>query len=1176
MPVPGADPAKKILKKKVVKKVVKKRKESVAEKAPAKDVAPKAEEKPVPAPEPVKVDKPKEAPVVVETSEVKTPEKPTEETPVTNGIVEAPENATTTEGVEVTVRVKVMHIDVLHAMKVIWIKGKWKELTKGDRYDMWCNERTGEHFLKFRQPKVSDGGSYKVKAVSPIGENEASFNVAVGPPVVEEHKIEIKKGYVPDEKDVLKDVDFRNRLKKVERLRKEESSGKFDIWSLLKTASTRDYESIAFKFGIPDMRIMLRRLSQMSKLANKKCPSFTKKLPESHSLNLGEKLVLEAEVANEQMTVKWLKNGNEITPGKGYQIVTKANKRYLMIDQTSKDDDATYTCVVGKDVTACEVFVQEPPVTIVKGLEDAQIACGETTEFCCEISNENGKFRFLKDGVDIPSNDRFKVKKEGVKVTLTITEAVIEDEGFYQFMTNGSSSCSELLVQEPAAVFTRAFSDLKVNFKETAEFFCEVSNETTKGNWLKDGKPMKADDRVKITETGKARKLVISGVKDSDQGEYTFAAEDNPTCSITAALEMTGGHITVERKKAPPKIFLDHSLKDRSIQVRAGNKIKLDIPISGEPAPVPEWKKGPKDGKQIQLVQTGKRVWTNTSTEHGITSLVIVDSHLEDSDEYYCDLVWDKEKLEGGDSEYIKRQEIQFKLQFVDVPSAPTVPKVSNVTAETCYAVWTGPSCNGGCEIKGYVMERKKTKSERWIRLNFDPLQGVEYEARRMIEGTEYQLRVRAVNEVGVGEPSPASIPFTPLAPCSEPSGFKVSAATDDSLELSWLPPADIGAAGLDGYLLEQQLVGEEDEKWTTVQSNGGLLPNNTSKILMDKLVTGKKYRFRLAAINKAGSSGFTEIGPVVCAAVVEEAKIVLPRHLLKPVKVKVGGKLHVNVPYQGRPKPQLTWSKEGKALEDHVAVRNSLDSSVLFIRTAERWDSGKYDLQLKVGDDVVGAKVEVAVIDIPSKPRQVKLVEVVGNSASLKWEEPNDSGNTEILGYIVEKRDARSDDWYVVYDKLRHKQCQVSDLVLGNNYFFRVRAFNEVGTGESNGTKDSANIPKEKTVYKKPDYAPMDFRMKPEFTQLLNGRRIVENYNGTLSCALKCNPRPKIKWFKNKIEIIDNPKYKMTQSMGIVQLEIRRARAGDAGNYTVTAINELGEASCSAEVTVKELKSQG
>uniref|UniRef100_H2ZJW9 Fibronectin type-III domain-containing protein n=1 Tax=Ciona savignyi TaxID=51511 RepID=H2ZJW9_CIOSA len=281
------------------------------------------------------------------------------------------------------------------------------------------------------------------------------------------------------------------------------------------------------------------------------------------------------------------------------------------------------------------------------------------------------------------------------------------------------------------------------------------------------------------------------------------------------------------------------------IQVRAGNKIKLDIPISGEPAPVSEWKKGPKDGKQIQLVQTGKRVWTNTSVEHGVTSLVIVDSRLDDSDEYYCDLVWDKEKLEGADSEYIKRQDIQFKLQFVDIPSPPTVPKVSNVTAETCYAQWSVPSCNGGCEIKGYVVERKKTKSERWIRLNFEPLPCTEYEAHRMIEGTEYQLRVRAVNSVGIGEASPASIPFTPLAPCSEPTGFKVSMATDDSLELTWFPPLEIGAAGLDGYLLEQQLVGGE-EKWSPMQSAGGLLPSSTTKILLDKLVTGKKYRFRL------------------------------------------------------------------------------------------------------------------------------------------------------------------------------------------------------------------------------------------------------------------------------------------------------------------------------------------
>lgn len=63
----------------------------------------------------------------------------------------------------------------------------------------------------------------------------------------------------------------------------------------------------------------------------------------------------------------------------------------------------------------------------------------------------------------------------------------------------------------------------------------------------------------------------------------------------------------------------------------------------------------------------------------------------------------------------------------------------------------------------GYVIERKKTQSQRWIRLNMEPLPLTDYEARRMIEGIEYQIRVRAVNDIGLSEPSEPSKPFTPL-----------------------------------------------------------------------------------------------------------------------------------------------------------------------------------------------------------------------------------------------------------------------------------------------------------------------------------------------------------------------------------------------------------------------------
>lgn len=41
---------------------------------------------------------------------------------------------------------------------------------------------------------------------------------------------------------------------------------------------------------------------------------------------------------------------------------------------------------------------------------------------------------------------------------------------------------------------------LQVNFKDNAEFVCEVSDEAMKGQWMKNGQPVKADDRIKIIE----------------------------------------------------------------------------------------------------------------------------------------------------------------------------------------------------------------------------------------------------------------------------------------------------------------------------------------------------------------------------------------------------------------------------------------------------------------------------------------------------------------------------------------------------------------------------------------------------------------------------------------------------------------------------------------------------
>lgn len=52
----------------------------------------------------------------------------------------------------------------------------------------------------------------------------------------------------------------------------------------------------------------------------------------------------------------------------------------------------------------------------------------------------------------------------------------------------------------------------------------------------------------------------------------------------------------------------------------------------------------------------------------------------------------------------------------------------------------------------------------------------------------------------------------------------------------------------------------------------------------------------------------------------------------------------------QGKPKPLVSWLKDGQPLDPkRVNIRNSDKDSILFIRNAQREDSGVYEMTVKV-----------------------------------------------------------------------------------------------------------------------------------------------------------------------------------------------------------------------------------
>ena len=78
---------------------------------------------------------------------------------------------------------------------------------------------------------------------------------------------------------------------------------------------------------------------------------------------------------------------------------------------------------------------------------------------------------------------------------------------------------------------------------------------------------------------------------------------------------------------------------------------------------------------------------------------------------------------------------------------------------------WQPPEDNGGSTLAGYIIERKEVRSDRWMRINKNPVTMTRYRSTGLIEGLEYEYRVTAINSRGEGKPSLGSKPAIAMDP---------------------------------------------------------------------------------------------------------------------------------------------------------------------------------------------------------------------------------------------------------------------------------------------------------------------------------------------------------------------------------------------------------------------------
>uniref|UniRef100_A0A8D3BIX6 Myosin binding protein C3 n=1 Tax=Scophthalmus maximus TaxID=52904 RepID=A0A8D3BIX6_SCOMX len=1067
---------------------------------------------------------------------------------LTGLFTEKPQSGEVTVGGNITFVARVNAESLLKKPTIKWFKGKWMDLASKSGKHLQLKEvydRSTKVYMFEMQiiaAKPNFAGAYRCEVSSRDKFDSCNFELSV-------HEANAAEGFdiraafrrtSTDGKEDSGELDFSTLLKK--RAVQVSTEPDLDVWGILCQAPASEYEKIAFQHGITDLRGMLKRLKKMKK-EQKKSEAFLKKLDPAYQVAKGHKIKLAVEVANPDVEVKWLKNGQDIHPTGRYIFESVGNMRYLTINHCSLADDAAYCCVVGEEKCTTELFVKEPPVTIVKNLEDQMVMNGERVELECEVSEEGANVKWEKDGVELTRDESFKYrfKKDGCKHILIINEATKEDCGHYKVKTNGGESMAELLVQEKELEVYQSIADLTVKAKDQAVFKCEVSDENVRGTWYKNGVQVKPDARINITHIGRNHKLTIDEVKPEDEGDYTFVP-DGYAFNLSAKLNFLEVKIDYVPRQDPPKIHLDcmGRTSDSTIVVVAGNKLL-------------SWAQCPLRGDFTVDALLGHnpltlpcRVHVDTTKGHCVFTI----EGAERQDEGIYSVV--VRNPAGEDT-------ADINVKVVDVPDPPQVPRILSVGEDSCVVQWDPPLFDGGQPIIGYVLERKKVKSYRWMRLNFDPYLETTYEAKRMIEGVQYEMRVYAVNSIGMSRHSPASQPFVPVAPTSEPIGLCVDDISDTSISLKWRPPERIGSAELEGYGVEYCKEGSKSDEWIPAMQG---LTDRTSLIVRG-LTTGDKLQFRVRAFNMAGPSAPTALAqPVTIREIMQRPKIWLPRSLRQTLIRKVGDTVNLMIPFQGKPRPKVTWSKDGEPLKPTFAsVRNSDLDTILFIRKTDRMHSGKYDLQVQIENVEDTACVNLQIVDLPGPPEALKIMDVWGFNVALEWKPPKDNGNCEITGYSVQKADKKTMEWFTVFEQYRRTNCIASDLIMGNEYVFRVFAINQVGlSDEACNTKDSAYIQKTGIAYKPPSYKDHDFSEAPKFTHPLVNRSVIAGYNATLSCSVRGIPKPKVTWYKNKMDITNEAKYRMLSKQGILTLEIRKPCTFDGGVYTCKAVNDSGE----------------
>lgn len=588
-------------------------------------------------------------------------------------------------------------------------------------------------------------------------------------------------------------------------------------------------------------------------------------------------------------------------------------------------------------------------------------------------------------------------------------------------------------VEAPKFSIDPAFTKtIIVNAGETFKLDADVRGKPLPTiQWFKDDKPVENTLRLEIRNTENHAMIVIKDSIRVDGGTYTLQLKNE------AGSETVQFKVLVLDKPSPCEgpLHVTGVAEDRCTLV-------WHPPLHDGGSPITHY--------IIERRETSRLAWTVVSSNCGTTCYKV--TKLLEGDEYMFRVM---AVNSHGVSEPLESGAVIMKTPFV-LPGPPHIEDVSNIAHDGMTISWSAPETDGGSEITNYIIEKKDRTGIKWTRCNRQKVTDLSFRVTGLTTGHEYEFRVAAENIVGVGEPSLASSYYKACDPKYKPGApgyVHVIDSTKTSITVSWGKPLSDGGSVIQGYIVE--VCKAEEEEWTMVTPPTGLRVN---KYEITKLTEGQEYKIQVCALNKLGVGEPAVLsGTAKPEERVEPPEIHLDSELRKGIVLKAGGSVRINIPFKGRPTPEIKWTKDDGNLTEKPVVEKAHNFTQLSIDSCDRSDSGKYTLTLTNSSGTVSEVISVKILDAPGAPQNLVVKEIRKDSVTLAWDAPLIDGGAKIKNYVIDKRESTRKAYANVSTKCTKTTFKVENLIEGAMYYFRVMAENEYGIGPAVETKTAS-----------------------------------------------------------------------------------------------------------------------